>query len=87
MNKGYEYAIFAKWEDGEWFNLSGGWYISPKKAVASYKAKAYSRDFNEYHAIKIVEREMIITDRDLPIRDLSKYGIHFTKKKNNDSTN
>lgn len=83
-SKTFEYAIFAKWKDwnnGEWFNLSNNWYISPKKAVAAYKSTPYPRDFNEFDEIKIVEREVIITERDLAIKDLSSIGIHFTKKK------
>jgi hypothetical protein len=62
----------------DWVILAG-WYISPKKAVSSYKNSAYPRDWNSFADIKIVERELLITDRDLE-EDLSKFGIQFTRK-------
>jgi hypothetical protein len=61
-----EYAIFIKWDkDQEWIQLSSKWYISPKKAIAAYKATPYPREWNEFYDIKIIERTISVIEKDI----------------------
>ncbi len=64
-NVKYEYAIFGKHIDTDFFMISNKWYISPKKAISAHKSSATSQPLENFNEVKIVEREMIITERDL----------------------
>lgn len=61
-----EYAIFIKHsEEGKWLQLGWKWYISPKKAMAAYKATPYPHSWDSFYSIKMVERTVIVSDKDL----------------------
>lgn len=61
-----EYAIFIKWtEEGEWIQLSSRWYISPKKAIAAYRSTPYPTEWSRFYDVKIVERTVTVTERDI----------------------
>jgi hypothetical protein len=76
--KTLSYAIQIKHtSEGEWIYLTG-WYISPKKAVASYKRMPYKSDvnWNQYFDIRIIVNESVHIEKEYDI-ELNKIGINF----------
>lgn len=48
----------------------GKFYISPKKAIAAYLATPYARPLSEFYDVKIIEREMVITTKEINLKDI-----------------
>lgn len=51
-----QFAIVATHDEIYWFDF--GWYISPKKALAAYKSRSYSKDLKSFKNVKILHRKI-----------------------------
>jgi hypothetical protein len=62
VTKTYEYAIYAKWKNGDWFQLNK-FYSSPARAIAANNQMAFPANLSRFDDVKIVEREIVHTNK------------------------
>lgn len=63
-----EYTLEFTLENGHIYRFPK-WYISPKKAIGSYRNSLYPQPFENFKRVEIVERTCIVSETKLDLKN------------------